>query len=61
MNCLLGNKKSALTQGTFLCLLQMFNEEVGYACQQMLGSVTSIDAMVAVRVDVHVELLVGLY
>ena len=55
-----GNKKSALI-GTFLCgLLQMFNEEIGDAGQQMLGSVSTIDAVVAVGVDVHVELLVGL-
>lgn len=42
-------------------LLQMFEEEVRYTSQQMLGGVSSTDAMVPVRVDVHVELLVGLY
>ena len=39
----------------------MFQEEVSNTSEQMLGGVSATDAMVAVRVDVHVELLVGLY
>ena len=42
-------------------LLQMFDEEVRNASQQMLGGVSSTDAVVTVGVNVHVELLVGLY
>ena len=39
----------------------MLNEVIRNASQQMLGRVTATDAVVAVRVDVHIELLVGLY
>ena len=39
----------------------MFDKVVGYTSQQMLGCVTATNAMVAVCIDVHVKLLVGLY
>ena len=39
----------------------MFDKEVADSCQQMFGGVSTTDAVVAVGVDVHVELLVGLY
>ena len=55
-----GNKK-VLRRALSYVLLQMLDEEVGDTGKQMLGSITSVDAMVTVRVDVHIELLVGLY
>ena len=42
-------------------LLQMFDEEIRNAGQQVLGGVSATDAMVTVVVNVHVELFVGLY
>ena len=39
----------------------MFQEEVSNTSEQMLGGVSATDAMIAVRVDVHVKLLVGLH
>ena len=41
-------------------LLQMFDEEIRNAGEQMLGGVSATDAVVTVGVDMHVELLVGL-
>ena len=39
----------------------MFYEVVSYTSEQMLGGITATDAVIAVRVDVHIKLLVGLY
>ena len=39
----------------------MFNKEVRNTGKQVLGGVSATDAVVTVGVDVHVELLVGLY
>ena len=39
----------------------MFNEEVRNTSQQMFGGISTADAMITVGIDVHVELLVGLY
>ena len=42
-------------------LLQMFDEEIRNAGKQVLGGVPATNAVVTVGVNVHVELLVGLY
>jgi hypothetical protein len=42
-------------------LLQMFDEEIRNAGQQMLGGISATDTVVTIGVDVHVELFVGLY
>ena len=53
--------KKVPRKALFMFLLQMFDEEIRNASEQMLGGVSATDAVVTVRVDVHVELLVGLY
>ena len=55
------NIKKVPRKALFLFLLQMFDEEIGNAGQQMLGGISATDAVVTVGVDVHVELFVGLY
>ena len=42
-------------------LFKITFEEIAHACQKMVTRVATIDAMVAIGVVVHVELLVGLY
>ena len=42
-------------------LFQMFYEEVCNTSQQMFGGIASSDAVVAIGVNVHVELFVSLY
>ena len=39
----------------------MFNKVIDNTSEQMLGGVSATDAMIAVRVDVHVKLFVGLH
>ena len=39
----------------------MFNKEVRNAGKQVLGGVPATNAVVTVGVDMHIELLVGLY
>ena len=39
----------------------MFNKEVRNTGKQVLGGVSATNAVVTVGVDMHVELLVGLY
>ena len=42
-------------------LLQMFDEEIRNAGQQMLGGISATYTVVTIGIDVHVKLLVGLY
>ena len=54
-------KKSALKGTFFMYLLQMFDEEIRNAGQQMLGGISATYTVVTIGIDVHVKLLVGLY
>ena len=42
-------------------LFQLIDEELTDLAQQMLACVSTVDAMVAIGVDVHLEVLVGLH
>ena len=38
----------------------MFYKEVAHSCKQMLGGISSTDAVITVGIDVHIELFVQL-
>ena len=53
--------RSVSARGRFRLLQQMCIEVVGDACEEVQTRVATVDVVVSVGVDVHVELFVGLY